>query len=132
MYSTNNEGKSVIAERFIRTLKNEIYKYMTPISKNVYIDKLDDVVNKYNKTYKTIKMKPVDVKPSIYIDFNKENNKEGLKFKVGDHVRISKYKNIFAKGYVPNWSEVVFVIKKVKTTLPWTYVINDLNGEKIV
>ena len=118
MYSTNNEGKSVIAERFIRTLKNEIYKYMTSISKNVYIDKLDDVVNKYNKTYKTIKMKPVDVKPSIYIDFNKENNREGPKFKVGDHVRISKYKNIFAKGYVPNWSEVVFVIKKVKTTLP--------------
>ena len=132
MYSTNNEGKSVIAERFIRTLKNEIYKYMTSISKNVYIDKLDDVVNKYNKTYKTIKMKPVDVKPSIYIDFNKENNKEGPKFKVGDHVRISKYKNILAKGYVPNWSEEVFVIKKVKTTLPWTYVINDVNGEKIV
>ena len=76
---------------------------MTSISKNVYIDKLDDIVNKYNNRYhRTIKIKPVDVKPRIYIDFNKKNNKEGLKFKVGDNARISKYKNIFAKGYVPN------------------------------
>ena len=75
MYSTNNEGKSVIAERFIRTLKNKIYKYMTSISKNVYIDKLDDIVNKYNNTYhSTIKMKPVDVKSSTYIDSSKEIN----------------------------------------------------------
>ena len=92
MYSTHNEGKSVIAERFIRTLKNKIYKHMTSISKNVYIDKLDDVVNKCNNTYhRTIKMKPVDVKSSTYIDFDKENNKEGPKFKVGDHVKILKY-----------------------------------------
>ena len=76
---------------------------MTSISKNVYIDKLDDIVNKYNNRYhRTIKIKPVDEKPRIYIDFNKKNNKEGLKFKVGDNARISKYKNIFAKGYVPN------------------------------
>ena len=75
MYSTNNEGKSVVAERFIRTLKNKIYKYMTSISKNVYIDKLDDIVNKYNNTYhSTIKMKPVDVKSSTYIDSSKEIN----------------------------------------------------------
>ena len=75
MYSTHNEGKSVIAERFIRTLKNKIYKYMTSISKNVYIDKLDDIVNKYNNTYhSTIKMKPVDVKSSTYIDSSKEIN----------------------------------------------------------
>ena len=81
----------------------------------MYINKLDDIVNKCNNTYhRTIKMKPVDVKPSMYIDFNKENNKEGPKFKVGDHVRISKYKNIFPKGYVPNWSEEVFLINKVK------------------
>ena len=81
----------------------------------MYINKLDDIVNKCNNTYhRTIKMKPVDVKPSMYIDFNKENNKEGPKFKVGDHVRISKYKNIFPKGYVPNWSEEVFLIIKVK------------------
>ena len=108
MYSTHNEGKSLVAEIFIRTLKNKIYKHMTSISKNVYINKLDDIVNKYNNTYhKTIKLKPVDVKPSIYIDFDKENNKERPKFKVGDNFRISKYENIFAKGYVTNWSEEV-------------------------
>ena len=89
MYSKHNEGKSVVAERFIRTLMNNIYKYITSISKNVYIDKLDDIVNKYNNTYhKPIKMKPVDVNPSMYIDFNKENNKKDPKFKVGANVRI--------------------------------------------
>ena len=83
MYSTNNEGKSVIAERFIRTLKNKIYKYMTSISKNVYIDKLDDTVRKYNNTYRTsIKMKPIDVKDNRYIDFKKEINDKNPKFKV--------------------------------------------------
>ena len=121
MYSTNNEGKSVIAERFIRTLNNRIYKYMTSISKNVYIDKLDDIVRKYNNTYHTpMKMKPIDVKDNTYIDFKKESNDKNPKFKVGDHVRISKYKNIFAKVYMPNWSEEIFVIKKVKNTVPWT------------
>ena len=105
MYSTNNEGKSVVAERFIRTLENKIYKYMTSISKNVYIDKLDDIVKKYNNTYHTsIKIKPVDVKDNTYISFKKEVNDKNPKFKVGDHVRISKYKNIFAEGYMPNWS----------------------------
>ena len=133
MYSTNNEGKSVIAERFIRTLKNKIYKYMTSISKNVYIDKLDDIVKKYNNTYHTsIKMKPFDVKDNTYIDFKKEVNDKNPKFKVGDHVRISKYKNMFAKRYMPNWSEEIFVIKKVKNTVPWTYVINDINGEELI
>ena len=133
MYSTNNEGKSVIAERFIRTLKNKIYKYMTSISKNVYIDKLDDIVNKYNNTYhRTIKMKPVDVKLSTYIDSSKEINDKDPKFKIGDIVRISKYKIIFTKGCVPNWSEEVFLIKKVKNTVSWTYVIIDLKGEEIL
>ena len=134
MYSTHNEGKSVVAERFIRTLKSKIYEYMTSISKNVYIDKLDDIVDEYNNTYHTtIKMKPFDVKDNTYINTSKEiNNNKDPKFKVGDHVRISKYKNIFAKGYMPNWSEEVFVIKKVKNTTPWTYVINDLNGEEII
>ena len=133
MYSIHNEGKSVVAERFIRTLKTKIYKYMTSISKNVYIDKLDDIVDEYNNTYhRTIKMKPVDVKDNTYIDFKKEVNDKDSKFKVGDHVRISKYKNIFPKGYTPNWSEDVFVIKKVKNTIPWTYVINDLNGQEII
>ena len=103
MYSTHNEGKSVVAERFIRLLKNKIYKYMTSISKNVYIDKLDDIVNEYNNTYhRTIKMKPIDVKDNTYIDFGKEVNDKDPKFKVGDQMRISKYKNIFAKGYTPN------------------------------
>ena len=88
MYSTHNKGKSVVAERFIRTLKNKIYKHMTSVSKNVYIDKLADIVNKYNNSYhSTIKMKSVDLKWSTYIDFNQENNKEDPKFEVGDHVR---------------------------------------------
>ena len=103
MYSTHNEGKSVVAERFIRTLKNKIYKYMTSVSKNVYINKLDDIVNKYNSTYhSTIKMKPVDVKSSKYIELSKEINNKDPTFKIGDIFRTSKYKNMFAKGYAPN------------------------------
>ena len=132
MYSTHNEGKSVVAERFIRTLKNKIYKHMTAVSKNVYIDKLDDIVNEYNNTYhRTIKMKPIEVKDNTYIDSIKEVNDKDPKFKVGHHVRISKYKNIFAKGYTPNQSEEVFVIK-VKNTVPWTYVITDIDGGEII
>ena len=105
---------------------------MASVSKNVYIDKLDDIAGEYNNTYhRTIKMKLVDVKYNTYIDFKKEINDKDSKFKVGDHVRISKYKNIFAKGYTPNWSEEVFVISKIKNTAPWTHVINDLNGEEI-
>ena len=127
MCSTHNERKSVAAERFIRTLKIKIYKYMTSISKNVYVDKLDDIVNKYNNTYhSTVKMKPVDIKSNTYINSSKEINDKDSKFKIGDTVRISKYKNIFAKGYVPNWFEEAFVIKKVKRTVPWTYVVRDL------
>ena len=104
---------------------------MTSITKNVFTDKLDDIVNEYNNTYhRTIKMKPVDVKDNTYIDFKKEVNDKDLK--VGDYVRISKYKNIFAKGYTPNWSEEVFVIKTGRNTVPWTYIINDLNGEEII
>ena len=132
MYSTHNEGKSVAAERFIRTIKNKIYKHMTSVSKTVYIDKLEDIINEYNNTkHRTTKMKPIDVKDNIYIDFGKEVNDNNPKFKVGDHVRISKYKIIFAKGYTPNWSEEVFVIKKIKNTVSWTYVIDDLNGKEI-
>ena len=113
MYSTHNEGKSVVAERFIRTIKKKIYKYITSKSKNLYIDKLDDIVHKHNnKKHRTIKMKPIDVKGNTYIDFGKEVNDNDPKFKVGDHVRISKYKNIFATSYTPNWSEETFVVKK--------------------
>ena len=133
MYSTNNKGKSVVAERFIRTIKNKIYKYMTSISKNVYIDKLDDIVKRFNNTYHTsIKMKLAEIKDNTYIDSKKEVNDKNPKFKVGDHLRISKYKNIFAKGYMPNWSEEIFIIIKIRNTVPWTYVINDLNGEEII
>ena len=115
MYSTHNEGKSVVAERFIRTIKSKIYKHMNSISRNVYIHKLDDRVNEYNNTkHRTTKMKPIDVKDNTYIDFGKEVNDNDPKFKVGDLVRISKYKNIFAKGYTPSWSEEIFVIKKLK------------------
>ena len=113
MYSTHNERKSIVAERYIRTLKSKIYKYMTSISKNVYIDKLVDIVNEYNNTYhNTIKMKPIDVKDNTYINTDKKINNKDPKFKVGDRVRILKYKNISAKGYTPNWSEEVFVITK--------------------
>ena len=133
MYSTHNEIKSVVTERFIRTLKNRIYKYMTSISKNVYIDKLDDIVNKNDNTYhRTIKIKPIDVKNNTYINIDKKVNDKNPKFKVGDHVRISKYKNIFAKVYTPNWSEEIFMIEEIKNTVPFTYVINDLNGEEII
>ena len=109
MYSTCNAGKTVVAEKFISTLKNKIFKHMTAISKNVYFDVLDDIVDKYNNTvHKTIKMKPIDVTDDSYAEYNEDFNKKDPKFKVGDRVRISKYKNIFAKGYTPNWSEQVF------------------------
>ena len=128
MYPTFNEGKSVVAEKFIKTLKKKIFKHMTAVSKNVYFNVLDDIVNKYNNTvHKTIKMKPIDVTSDSYAEYNEDSNEKDPKFKVGDHVRISKYKNIFAKGYTANWSEEVFVISKIKNTVPWTYVITDLN-----
>ena len=120
MYSIHNEGKSVVAERFIRTLNTGIYKYMTSESKNVYAHNLDDIVNEHNNTCnRNIKMKPVDAKDNTHIDSTelssiKEVNDKDPKFKVDDHVRISKYKTFFAKGYTPNWSEDVFVIKKFK------------------
>ena len=114
-------------------MKTKIYKYITSISKIVYIDKLDDIVKEYNNKYHTsIKTKPVDIKDNTYLDFKKEINNKDPKFKIGDYVRTSKYKNIFAKGYMPNWSEEIFVIKKVRNTVPWTCIINDLNGEEII
>ena len=109
MYSTDNKGKSVVA------LKNKIYKHVTAISKNVYFDVLDDTVDEYNNTYhKTIKMKPADVRDDSFAEYNEESNEKDPKFKVSDHVRISKYKNIFSKEYTPNWSEDIFVMKKNK------------------
>ena len=102
-------------------------------SKNVHIDKLDDIVNEYNNTYhRTIKMKPIGVKNNTYINIDKKVNDKYPKFKVGDQIKTSKYKSIFAKGYTPNWSEEVFVIKEIKNIVPSTDVINDLNGEKVI
>ena len=99
----------------------------------MYIDKLAEIVNKFNNRYhRRIKMKPVNVNPSMYVKFNKENNKEDPIFKVNNHVIISKYKNIFTKGYVPNWSEEGCSIAKDKKTALWTNVINDFKFEEIV
>ena len=101
---------------------------MTSASKSVYMDKLDDKVNKYNSAYhSTINMKPVDVKSDTYIESSKEINNKYSKFKIGDIVRMSKCKYIFTKGYTSNWSEEVFIIKEIENTVPWTYVINDVN-----
>ena len=138
-YSTNKKGKSVIAETFIKTLKNKIYKYMTSVLKMcILVHQLTTI-----QYHSTIKMKCVDVKSSMCIDFNKKNNIRNPKFKISDHVRVLKYKIIFAKGYVSNWSEEFFVIKKAKNTVPWMLlvnyqdvivinVINDLKGEEII
>ena len=128
MYSTFNEGKSVVAERFIRTLKNKLYKHMAATGKNVYYDVLDDRVNKYNNTkHSTIKMKPKDVKNDnnrIFIDVH---NEKSARYNVGDRARISKFKNIF-----PNSSREIFIINKINDTVPYTYNLKDLNGEEII
>ena len=105
MYSMHIEGKFVVAKRFIGTFKKNC-KYTTSVSKNVYIDKLDDIVNKFSNTYhNTIKMKPADVKSNTYVDSSTGINNNNPKFTIGDSVRVSKYRNIFAKDYIPNWSE---------------------------
>ena len=132
MYSTYNKGKSVVAERFIRTLKDKLYKHMTATSKNVYYNVLDDVFSKYNNTkHSTIKMKPIDIKNNkrVYID---EHNEKDSRFKVDDRVRISKFKNIFAKGYTPNWRKEIFIVDKINDTVPYTYHIKHLNDEEII
>ena len=106
---------------------------MAAVSKNICFDVLNDIVDEYNNTYhKTIKMKPTDVKSDSFAEYNEESNEKDSIFKVNDHVRISNYKNIFANGYDPNWSEEIFVVKKLKNTVPWTNVISDLNGEEII
>ena len=105
---------------------------MTATGKNVYYDVLDDVVNEYNNTkHNTIKMKPIDVgdNKKVYID---EHNKKDSRFKVGDRVRISKFKNIFAKGYTPNWSKEIFIIDEINDTVPYAYNLKDLNGQEII
>ena len=132
MCSTYNEGKSVVGERFIRTLKNNIFKHIKAVSKSVCFDVLDDIVNKYSSTVnKTIKKKPIGVMSDSHSEHNKESNEKDPKFKVGDHVRISKYKIIFTKEYSKIRLEEVFVVSKIKNTVLWTYVISYLNGEQI-
>ena len=107
--------------------------FITPISNSVYFNVLNDIVDKYNDTYaRIIKKKPIDVKSDSFAEYSEKSNEKDPKFNVGDHVRISKHKNIFAKGYAPNCSEEIFVVKKFKNTVTWTYEISDLNGEKIV
>ena len=112
MYSIQNEENSVVSERCIRTFNKKVYKHMTSVSKNVYIDKLDDIANKYN---------------NAYIDFIFKNNERYPIFSISNIVRISKYKNVFAKGYTPNWSEEDFAIKKVKNIVRWFKIIDDIN-----
>ena len=133
MYSTYNEDKSIVAERFIRTLKNKLCKHMTATGGNVYYDVLDDIVNEYNNTkHNTIKMKPKDVENNnkrVYID---EHNEKDSRFKVGDRVRISKFENILAKGNTPNWSREIFIVNKINDTVPYTYNVKDLNDEEII
>ena len=105
---------------------------MKATGKNVHYDALDDIANKYNNTkHNTIKMKPIDVGDNkrVYID---EHNEKDSRFKVGDRVRISKLKNIFAKGYTPNWSKEIFIVYKINHTVPYTYNIKDLNDEQII
>ena len=107
------------------------YRCMTAVSKNVYFDILDDIVNKFNNQYqRTTKMKPMNVKSDFYAEYNNDSNEKDPKFKVSYHVRTSKHKNIFTKGYVPIWSEEGFVIRGLENTVSWTYVVSDLNGEK--
>ena len=131
MYSTYNEGKSVVTERLIRTLKNKIFKHMTVISKNVYFDVLDDILDKYNNiVHRTVKMKPIDATDHSFAEYSEDFYEKDPKFKFGDHVRISNYKNIFAKGFAPNWLKEVFVVSKIKYS-SLDIVINDLSGEEI-
>ena len=117
-----------VAKRFIRTLKNKLYRHMTAINRNLYYDVLDDIVNKNNNNkHSTIKMKPKDVKNDndrVYID---EHNKKSTRFNVGN-----KFKNIFAKGYTPNWSKEIVIVNKINDTVPWTYSLKDLNDEEVI
>ena len=115
MYSTYNEGKSVVAERFIRTLKNKIFKHMTAVSKNVYFDVLDDIVNKYNNTvHRSIKMKPIDITYDSYAEYNEDSDEKDPKFKVGDHVKISNTETFLLKDILKIGQEKFLLLAKLK------------------
>ena len=138
MYSTHNESKSVITERFLKAIKSEIYKKMTAndnrsyLSRSVYINKIIIIVDQYNNTYHhSINKKPINADYSASIE-KIETNSKAPKFKINDRVRITKYKNIFRKGCIANWSIKIFIINSALKTNPWTYKLKDLNGEKIM
>ena len=132
MYSTYNEGKSVVAETFIRTLKKRIFKYMAAVSKNVYISVLDDIVNKYSKiVHRSIKMKLIDVTPDSYAECNEDSNDKDPKFKVGDHVRIQNTKTFLLKDTLQMGQKKFLLLVKLKIQLRG-HVIRDLNGEPII
>ena len=115
MYSTYNEGKSVVAERFIRRLKNKIFKHITAISKNIYFDVLDDIADKYNNTvHKTIEMKPIDVTSDSYAEYNEDFNKKDPKFKFGDYARISKHKTSLLKDTLEIGQKKCLLLVKLK------------------
>ena len=132
MYSTHNEGKSVIAERFIKTLKAKIYKKMTASNSKSYLPYLNKLVHQNNNTYHhPIKKKTIDADYSALTE-KIETNSKVPKFKVNDRARITKYRNIFSKDYTKNWSREIFIIDSVLKANPWTYKVEDLNGEKII
>ena len=132
MYSTHNEGKSVIGERLIKILKTKIYKTITANEIKSYLLYLNKLVDQYNNTYHhSINKKPINADYSALTEKIKTNHK-APKFKVNDKVGITKYKNVFSKGYTENWSREIFIIDSVLKTNPWTYKLKDLNGEKII
>ena len=130
MYLAHNKGKSVVARRFIRTLKGEIYKKMMANGSKSYLNYLTKLVDEYNtKSNHSVGKKPANADYSAFSE-EIESNPKAPKLKVGDRVRIIKYNNIFNKGYTENWSKKIFVIGSVLKTNPWTYKIKDLNREK--
>ena len=140
LYSTENEEKSSVVERWIRTMKEKMWKYFTDNNTNVYIDILPDLVKDYNNTrHSSIKMTPVEAsekKNELTVWRNLYPNRLDIldiqpKFSIGDKVRISKKKELFEKGYTTRWTEEIFTITKIKRTSPITYKIVDLNGEEI-
>ena len=140
MFSTFNEGKAVVIERFTRTLKNIMWKYFTANNTRFCLDALDQMVKNYNdKVHSTIKMAPKEASKDInrgkvYFNIIKKQNKSctSIKYKKGDKVRISKYKRHFEKGYTPNWTEEIFTIDKINMTNPVSYQVRDLNNERIL
>ena len=125
-------SKSVVAERFIRMQKHKIYQHMTAMSKKVYFDVLEDILDKYNKTYHTAtRMNPVDVKFGSFTEYSVDSNAKKAKVEMGNHVKTAKCESIFAKTYLSHWYQEVFVISKVKNTVPRTYFFSDVNAEEI-